>query len=821
MKTSKYILLLFIGISLFMQIKPAFSQVDYTKMSKEQVLQMTYDELLALPLGDLMALADIVGVSADELLEMILNIEVSTASKKKESVFNSPLSTTVIPAEMIEQSGATTLEEVLRLVPGMIVRQKTNGNFDVHIRGFDNVPPENFTHFSENMISLVMVDGIPVYNNVSGGTFWETIPVSMAQIDRVEVVRGPSSALYGPNAASGVINIITKGASDKKINLVADAKSGNETNGITNLYVARKITDKFTVSLAGKYDKRNRFTDEYYSFVKGDYMKVEDSLIGLTGVDYYNGINEQSLDQKVARDLWATNLNLLYQQAPDIKFSLTGTMQDSKIQTAFFENLATPYSTRTSTTNSVNFKADVKGLSANVSYQFGRQNLSEGMIRPVIEYDMSNLMANLEYEIVIKDKLSIRPGFNYQQCAYDDSEYEKEYRLEKNDPGINGLFHGKKESSLMAGSLKLDYAPTEALRFIAALRADKYEYIDNTKPAYQLVASYKINENHMVRANYSQANRGAFVGNVHANFKNQILINEIVGVIPDADYAMFKAYLSSNSATASLVDLLPAVVPVRANYNQYYIGSDINKKDYELTTLNTAELGYRGKLAKNLQIDVEAFHTIAKDFDALVPTGKNMDTVFYTLGELTGISSLTDEVPLPKLINIEDTLNFENIKIKGTQIGVSATVDYVASKKLTFRFFGTWQQTRLKDHITIEGEKKDIDHKNTPTFYGGFNILYSPVKEFYMNVGSYFYTEQTYNHYWLISQNADANAIQKKNAQDIIGSKMIVNAKFSYMFEHQNTVYVQFANLLFDDKREFAFTDPIKTTFLLGITFRL
>ena len=90
-----------------------------------------------------------------------------------------------------------------------------------------------------------------------------------------------------------------------------------------------------------------------------------------------------------------------------------------------------------------------------------------------------------------------------------------------------------------------------------------------------------------------------------------------------------------------------------------------------------------------------------------------------------------------------------------------------------------------------------------------------------MNIGSYFYTEQTYNRYWLISQNAAANAIQKKNAEDKIGSKMILNAKFSYMFEHQNTVYVQFANLLFDDKREFAFTDPIKTTFLLGITFRL
>ncbi|NJK85337.1 MAG: Plug domain-containing protein [Bacteroidales bacterium] len=216
MRTLKYILIiLFIGN--FIQSFPQNTEPkSVSEMTKEEVLNLSYDDLLALPFEELIMAADKLGMSADQLLEYFLNKDVTSASKRAEKSIHSPLSTTVISKEEIEASGATSIPEALRLVPGMIVREKTPGNYDVHIRGNDNVPPKNMFLYSENMMSLVMIDNRPVYNYSFGGTFWETLPVDLNDVERIEVIRGPSSALYGPNAVNGVINIITKRTEGKK-----------------------------------------------------------------------------------------------------------------------------------------------------------------------------------------------------------------------------------------------------------------------------------------------------------------------------------------------------------------------------------------------------------------------------------------------------------------------------------------------------------------------------------------------------------------------------------------------------------------------------
>lgn len=97
---------------------------DITKMTREQVLELSYDQLLDLPFDQVLELAKIVGVSLDELYEMLLNKNVTSASKKAESSFNSPLSTSVVSYDEIIASGARNIQEALRLVPGVIVREK-------------------------------------------------------------------------------------------------------------------------------------------------------------------------------------------------------------------------------------------------------------------------------------------------------------------------------------------------------------------------------------------------------------------------------------------------------------------------------------------------------------------------------------------------------------------------------------------------------------------------------------------------------------------------------------------------------------------------
>ena len=194
---------------------------DVSQLTRADILAMSYDELADMPIEDVMQLTKILGVSLDELYEMLLNKDVTSASKKAESSFHSPLSTTVVSYDEIIASGARNIQEAMRLVPGVIVREKTNGNYDIHIRGNNNIPDENLTVYTENSMTLVMIDNRPIYNYINGGTFWESFPIDIADVERIEVVRGAASALYGANAVTGVINIITKNPESEELHVNA------------------------------------------------------------------------------------------------------------------------------------------------------------------------------------------------------------------------------------------------------------------------------------------------------------------------------------------------------------------------------------------------------------------------------------------------------------------------------------------------------------------------------------------------------------------------------------------------------------------------
>ncbi len=127
--------------------------------------------------------------------------QVVTASRRPSPLRAAPATVYVVTAEDIKVPGAQTLWDALRGVPGVEVMTSRTMQGDVGIRGL-NMPLNNRT--------LVLLDGRTVLNGYFDFVIWEVIPVSLDEIDRIEVVEGPASALYGANATSGVINIITK-----------------------------------------------------------------------------------------------------------------------------------------------------------------------------------------------------------------------------------------------------------------------------------------------------------------------------------------------------------------------------------------------------------------------------------------------------------------------------------------------------------------------------------------------------------------------------------------------------------------------------------
>jgi iron complex outermembrane receptor protein len=126
---------------------------------------------------------------------------VVTASRRAQSSLEAPNATTVITADDIRLSGATTVQDLLRRVPGAEVMTMGAGSANVSLRGFNQRLANKV---------LVLVDGRTEYQDFLGMTLWSSLPVELDDIERIEVIRGPGSALYGANAMLGVVNIITR-----------------------------------------------------------------------------------------------------------------------------------------------------------------------------------------------------------------------------------------------------------------------------------------------------------------------------------------------------------------------------------------------------------------------------------------------------------------------------------------------------------------------------------------------------------------------------------------------------------------------------------
>jgi len=160
---------------------------------------------------------DIFAVNLEELMQIV----VTSVSKKEQILAKTAAAAYVIQAEDIRRSGASNIPEALRLAPGVQVAAIGNNKWAVSIRG-------QADQYSNKL--LVLVDGRSVYNPLFSGVQWEAQDVPLENIARIEVIRGPGASIWGANAVNGVINIITKSAFDTLGGQVALA-AGSELRG--------------------------------------------------------------------------------------------------------------------------------------------------------------------------------------------------------------------------------------------------------------------------------------------------------------------------------------------------------------------------------------------------------------------------------------------------------------------------------------------------------------------------------------------------------------------------------------------------------------
>lgn len=195
---------------------------------------------------------ELMGLSLEELLQ----VTVTTVARKPQSLSDTPAAIFVVSQDDIQRSGARTIPDVLRMVPGLQVQQVDASSWAVTSRGSNGI-------FANKL--LVLMDGRTVYSPMFSGVRWDTQDTDLASIDRIEVIRGPGAAMWGSNAVNGVINIITKDTRETE-GFQADAAVGDLTSLQTTARFGGAAGDEFHYRVYGKYFDRDGYAPE----VNGD-----------------------------------------------------------------------------------------------------------------------------------------------------------------------------------------------------------------------------------------------------------------------------------------------------------------------------------------------------------------------------------------------------------------------------------------------------------------------------------------------------------------------------------------------------------------------
>lgn len=194
-------------------------------------------------------------------LEDLMNIEVTSVSKRPEKLTEAASAIQVITNDDIRRSGVKTLPEALKLAANLQVAQVNSSQWAISARGFNNVLANKL---------LVLVDGRTVYTPMYAGVFWDVQNVMLEDVDRIEVISGPGGTLWGANAVNGVINIITKNSADTK-GLYAEGVYGNAMPGAAGLRYGGKIGRNISYRAYASGFKMNSLVDTNHLSAKDEW----------------------------------------------------------------------------------------------------------------------------------------------------------------------------------------------------------------------------------------------------------------------------------------------------------------------------------------------------------------------------------------------------------------------------------------------------------------------------------------------------------------------------------------------------------------------
>lgn len=243
---------------------------------------------------------------------------VLSASRLSQPVDEAPAAVTVIDQEMIRASGFRDIPDLLRLVPGFTVAYTRDNSWGVGYHGLADA-------FSRRM--QVLIDGRSIYTAGFGEVPWASLPLSIEDIDRLEVVRGPNSAAYGSNAFLGIVNIVTRDAAEVPGSHLSLQAGQQDMAGATYRYGGGKDDLRYRLTVSDqrrdRFDAQTEKTTTRHLDLRMDYrLSVSDELtatFALSRGDWRQGLpaNDALVDPLRRIDIGTEHFQVRFRRVLD------------------------------------------------------------------------------------------------------------------------------------------------------------------------------------------------------------------------------------------------------------------------------------------------------------------------------------------------------------------------------------------------------------------------------------------------------------------------------------------------------------------------
>lgn len=331
-------------------------------------------------------------ISKDLPLEKVLREQESmvyVANRRLDSLKSTALNVSVLPKERIRQSGVNNIPEALQLLPEFVVKPKTNGLYDVEYRGIIS----NHSSISNEPVFgnlLLLINAVPFNDGLTGEVWWEAIPFSVEDIERIELIRSPHGSWFGYGGTIGIINIVTvKSKNTLGTQLQANLQVGQfqsyRYHGSLNI----GINEKLAVRVGGYYQAGQRFQDRYYINSVDRYVRSDSLLF------FQPEASQTHLYTELALQSSAFHLSSAYNWNESKSVSVDLGVQSSHAQSIFLPAEEIFMTNREENRRWVNIHFSTPHWSSHVFHQSGERNYATGYAG--WQYQNARTGARLEY----------------------------------------------------------------------------------------------------------------------------------------------------------------------------------------------------------------------------------------------------------------------------------------------------------------------------------------------------------------------------------------------------------------------------------------